>query len=55
MADATHLDAGGVRPVTGPIGGYRFERFVGPPGPGPADPEAVSRPTGGCWVRLRLM
>src|SRR5262249_3154950 len=41
--------AGAVRPVTGRIGGHRFERFVWPPGPPPADPEA-NRPDGGCWV-----
>ena len=51
VADAVHLDAGEVRPVTGRIGGDRFERFVGPPGPAPADPEAI-RTDGGCWVRL---
>jgi hypothetical protein len=41
VADAAHLGAGGVRPVTGRIGGHRFERFVGPPGPVPADPKAI--------------
>jgi hypothetical protein len=46
--------AGGVRPVTGRIGGHRFERFVGPPGPTPVDREAI-RTDGGCWIRLRLV
>jgi hypothetical protein len=46
--------AGEVRPMTGRIGGHRLERFVGPPGPAPADPEAI-RTDGGCWVRLRLV
>jgi hypothetical protein len=41
MADAVRLDAGAARPVTGRIGGPRFERFVGPPGPAPAEPEAI--------------
>jgi hypothetical protein len=54
VADAVHLVAGDVRPVSGRIGGHRFERFVGPPGPAPADPEAI-RTDGGCWVRLRLV
>jgi hypothetical protein len=53
VADAVHLDAGDVRPVTGRIGGHRFERFVGPPGPAPADPEAI-RTDGGCWIKLRF-
>jgi hypothetical protein len=47
VANASHLDAGEVRPLTGRIGGHRFERFVGPPGPPPADPEAI-RTGGGC-------
>jgi hypothetical protein len=38
VADAADLDAGEVRPVTGRIGGHRFERFVWPPGPAPAGP-----------------
>jgi hypothetical protein len=54
VADADHLDAGEVPPVTGRINGHRFERFVWPPGPAPADPEAI-RTDGGCWVRLRLV
>jgi hypothetical protein len=53
VADAAHLNAGEVRPVTGRIGGHLLERFVGPPGPAPADPEAI-RTDGGCWVRLRF-
>ena len=43
-----------VRPVTNGVGGRRFERFVGPPGPAPVDPEAI-RTAGGCWLRLRLV
>jgi hypothetical protein len=54
VADAVHLDAGGVRPVAGRIGGHRFERVVGPPGPSPADPEAI-RADGGCWMKLRFV
>jgi hypothetical protein len=54
VADAVHAGAGDVVPVTGRLGGHRFERFVGPPGPAPADPEAI-RTDGGCWVRLRLV
>jgi hypothetical protein len=54
VANAAHLDGGGVRLVTGRIGGHRFERFVGPPGPAPADPEAV-RTNGGCWIGLRFV
>jgi hypothetical protein len=54
MADAAHVDAGAQRPVTGRINGHRFERFVWPPGPPPADPES-SRTDGGCWVRLRFV
>ena len=54
VADATHPDADGLRPVIGRIGGHRLERFVGPPGPAPADPEAI-RGDGGCWVRLRFV
>jgi hypothetical protein len=53
VADADHRDAGAVRPVTGRIGGHRSERFVWPPGPAPADPEAI-RTDGGCWIRLRF-
>jgi hypothetical protein len=49
VADAFHVEASGVRPVPGRIGGHRFERFVGPPGPAPADPEAI-RTDGGCWM-----
>jgi hypothetical protein len=45
-ADAVHLDASAVGAVTGRIGGHRFERFVGPPGPTPADREAM-RTNGG--------
>jgi hypothetical protein len=54
VADAAHLGAGAVRPVTGRINGHRFELFVWPPGPAPADPEAI-RTDGGCWVRLRFV
>jgi hypothetical protein len=54
IADAAHLDASGVRPVTGRIGGRRFERFVGPPGPAPADSEAI-RTDGGYWIKLRFV
>jgi hypothetical protein len=54
MADAARLDAGAVRSVTGRINGHRFERFVWPPGPAPADPEAI-RTDGGCWVGLRFV
>jgi hypothetical protein len=54
VADAVRLNAGEVRPVTGRINGPRLERFVGPPGPAPADPEAI-RTDGGCWVRLRFV
>jgi hypothetical protein len=54
VVDAVHLDAVEVRPVTGRIGGNRFERFFGPPGPAPADPEAI-RTDGGCWIRLRFV
>jgi hypothetical protein len=54
VADAAHLDAGDVRPVTGRIGGHRFERIVGPPDPPPADPEAIQT-DGGCWIKLRLV
>jgi hypothetical protein len=32
VADAVHLDADDVRPVTGRIGGHGFELFVWPPG-----------------------
>lgn len=52
VADETH--SAGVRPVTGRIGGHRFEGFVAPPGPAPADPEVI-RTVGGCWVKLRLV
>jgi hypothetical protein len=48
VADAVHLDAGVVRPVTCRIGGHRFERFVWPPGSVPADPGAI-RTDGGWW------
>jgi hypothetical protein len=41
MANAAHLDASGVRPVPDRRGGHRFERFVWPPGPAVADPEAI--------------
>jgi hypothetical protein len=41
MANAGHLAAGAVRPVTGRMGGHWFERFVVPPGPVVADPEAI--------------
>jgi hypothetical protein len=51
-ADAAHLSAGDVRPVTGRIGGHRFERFVWPPGPAPSGPEAI-RTDGGCWIKFR--
>ena len=54
VVDAAYLDAGDVRPVTGRIGGHLFERFVGPPGPATADPEAI-RTDGGCWIKLRLV
>jgi hypothetical protein len=54
VADADHLEAGAVRPVTGQNGGHRFERFVGPPGLVPADPEAI-RAEGWCWIRLRFV
>jgi hypothetical protein len=54
VADADHLEAGEVRPVVGRVGGHRFERFVGPPGPAPADPEAV-RTNVGCWIGLRFV
>jgi len=54
VADAVHLDVGDVHPVTGRIGGHRFELFVWPPGPAPADPEAI-RTDGGCWIRLRFV
>ena len=49
VADAAHLNAGEVRPVTGRIGGHRFEWFVWPPGPAAADREAI-RTDGGCWI-----
>jgi hypothetical protein len=52
--DAADLAAGDPRPVTGRIGGHRFELFVWPPGPPPSDPEAI-RADGGCWVRLRFV
>jgi hypothetical protein len=54
VADAAQVDPGVVRPLTGRIGGHRFELFVWPPGPAPADPEAI-RTDGGCWVRLRFV
>ena len=54
VVDAAYLDAGDVRPVTGRIGGHRFERIVGPPDPPPADPEAIQT-DGGCWIKLRLV
>jgi hypothetical protein len=41
------VDAGEVGLVPGRIGGHRFERSVGPPGPAPADPEVI-RMDGGC-------
>jgi hypothetical protein len=51
VAGADRPDACDVRPVTGRIGGHRFEVFVWPPGPAPADPEAI-RTGGGCWIKL---
>jgi hypothetical protein len=54
VADAAHLGAGDVRPVTGRIGGQRFERFAWPAVPPAADPEVI-RTDGGCWVRLRFV
>ena len=54
VVDAAHLDAGDVHAVTGRIGGHRFERIVGPPGPRPADPEAIQT-DGGCWIKLRFV
>jgi hypothetical protein len=54
MADAAHLGAGDVRPVTSRIGGQRFGRFACPAVPPAADPEAI-RIDGGCWVRLRFV
>ena len=54
VADAAHLEVGEVRPMTGRIGGHRFERFVSPPGPRPADPEAIQT-DGGCWIKLWLV
>ena len=54
VADAAHLGAADVRPATGRIGGHRFERFVRPPGPLPADPEAIQT-EGECWIKLRLV
>jgi hypothetical protein len=42
-----------VRPVTGRIGGHRFELSVWPPSPRPSDPEAI-RTESGHWVKLRL-
>jgi hypothetical protein len=54
VVDAAHLDASAVRPMTGRIGGHRFERIVRPPGPRPADPEAIQT-DGGCWIKLRLV
>jgi hypothetical protein len=53
VADAAHLGAGDVRPVTGQIGRHLFERFVWPPGQTPADPEVV-RTDGGCWRHLMI-
>ena len=48
------VDDGEVRPVTGRINGHRFELFVWPPGPAPADPEAVGT-DGVCWIGLRFV
>jgi hypothetical protein len=36
------------------MGGDRFERFVWPPGPAPADSEAIQT-DGGCWIKLRFV
>jgi hypothetical protein len=54
VADAAHLDAADVLPATGRIGGYRFERFVRPPGPPPADSEEIQT-DGGCWIKLQFV
>ena len=54
VADAAHLDAAAVRPMTGRIGGHRFERFVRPPVPPPADPEEIQTDSG-CWIKLRFV
>jgi hypothetical protein len=40
--------------VIGRIGGHRFERFIWPPGPALADPEAI-RTDGRYWVKLRFV
>jgi hypothetical protein len=46
--------AADVRPMTSRIGGHRFERIVRPPGPPPADPEAIQT-DGECWIKLRFV
>jgi hypothetical protein len=46
--------AGVVRPVTGRIGGHRFELYVWPPGRRPNDPEVIGTEAG-CWVKLRFV
>jgi hypothetical protein len=41
------------KPVTGRIGGHRFELTVWPADAWPGDPEAIRAPCG-AWVRLRF-
>jgi hypothetical protein len=45
---------GAPKPVTGRIGGHRFELTVWPPGAVPTDAEAI-RTECGAWVRLKFV